>query len=97
MQGFARAVDSFSILFSHPFFSRTSHTPGVFGGFPERSGSLERIEMEATPRLTDSRGRLGEASLSMPQGGLACFISSSSRVLNHLYPSLGGLDGWFGI
>ena len=44
------AVDSFSILFSHRSFQKIQiHFPGFFGGFPERFGSLERMEMEATP------------------------------------------------
>ena len=39
-----------------PFFStitlfKTSCFPRVFGGFPDSEGSLERMEMEAIPRV----------------------------------------------
>ena len=38
--------------FQPSFFPKTGRLPWVSGGFPERSGSLERMEMESTPRST---------------------------------------------
>ena len=43
-------VDSLSILFNPRSFPRTGCFPWVSGGFLERFGSLERMEVEGTPR-----------------------------------------------
>ena len=72
--GEARGVDS-------PFFSaivlvkNRIHFPGVFAGFLERFGSLERMDMEVTPReavmLTDNeathRGRQSSYGQGLPE------------------------------
>ena len=49
MQNMFPGIDSFSTLSSH----RSCPKPAirVFGGFLERSGSLERMDMEVTPRI----------------------------------------------
>ena len=45
-------ADSFSILFSPRSFQKPiAISPRAFGGFLERFGSLERMEMEVTPRI----------------------------------------------
>ena len=44
------AVDS-NHYFQPSFFSKTRHFPRLCGGVPERSVSLERMEMEAAPRI----------------------------------------------
>ena len=44
-------VDSFSILFNHRSFQKPDpFSTRVSGGFVERFGSLERMEMEGTSR-----------------------------------------------
>ena len=46
-------ADSLSMVFSHPSFLETDrHVPSFFFfGFLERSGSLERMDMEVTPAM----------------------------------------------
>ena len=50
-------MDAVCLAVDSPFFSAIvlfktdRHFPRVFGGFPERFGSLERMEIEVTPRI----------------------------------------------
>ena len=44
-------VDSLSILFNHRSLQKLDLFPWASGGFLERFGSLEGMEMEGTPRF----------------------------------------------
>ena len=51
-------VDSPFFFSAIVLFTNRIHSPRVFGGFLERSGSLDRMEMEVTPRCIDDHDHI---------------------------------------
>ena len=89
-------VDSFSILFSHRSFQKPAISPGFLLVF-QQEGSLQRLEMEVTPRprgtgnqyrLADHRAasRANDAISAPPPPPIPRFGRGHIRIEKHTNP-----------
>ena len=73
------------------FFSKTNHLPLVSGGFLERFGSLERMELEGIPRIVTHQRHCGVLSPTI--GPLHAALWSKRKRAHSVQADL---DCWYG-